>query len=377
MRDNNIKVPTTLDEFTEYLRFVKTHDLNKNGKQDEIPIAFSSGDTGNFIGFIAHAFLPYVAGQGGMAVVNGKVIEQYRDPAFREALKYMAGLYREGLILGDSFTMTGDQMRNLAESPDPVLAVQGPTWWNSYINHVTLRATELWTLPPLQGPTGQRYAGNTAPWTVGGPMYFITDKCKDPALAIALYNYFVDFENQMDGYIGPKGEAWDVGTPGVLSYLGTQAITKMKWVFGSQPVNASWAQANPMIRNQQFRFGGEANGIEIVKRWFETGDPSIQDQVLASDAYRQEAKGLIESTMLAKYDLPASLFIPPAALNDIDNARVADINAALNPYKSQAFVEFITGIRNINSDNDWNTYLADLNRLGSAELAQIRQKYLK
>jgi len=40
-------------------------------------------------------------------------------------------------------------------------------------------------------------------------------------------------------------------------------------------------------------------------------------------------------------------------------------------------VEFITGKRNINSDAAWNSYLADLDRVGSAEKAAIIEKYLK
>jgi hypothetical protein len=75
--------------------------------------------------------------------------------------------------------------------------------------------------------------------------------------------------------------------------------------------------------------------------------------------------------------MPDSLFIPPAAFSDDDNARLSDINAMLEEYKTQAFVEFITGARNINNNADWNTYLSDLDRLGAAEMVQIRQKYLK
>jgi hypothetical protein len=72
-----------------------------------------------------------------------------------------------------------------------------------------------------------------------------------------------------------------------------------------------------------------------------------------------------------------SVFIPPLSLDDKDNSRVADISATLNPYKEQAMTEFITGKRDINSDADWSAYLADLDKLGSGELAAILTKYLK
>jgi hypothetical protein len=40
-------------------------------------------------------------------------------------------------------------------------------------------------------------------------------------------------------------------------------------------------------------------------------------------------------------------------------------------------VEFITGVRDINSDPVWNTYLSDMDRLGSKDLAAIIQRYIK
>ncbi|MDR3333571.1 MAG: extracellular solute-binding protein [Treponema sp.] len=377
MRDNNIKQPQTLDEFTSYLRYVKTNDLNKNGKQDEIPIAFDAEGARNFIAYIAKAYLPFVMGNYyGLAVENGKIVEQYKDPRFREALKYLAGIYKEGLILSDSFTMSGDQMRGLAESPDPVVAIEGITWMNSYTTHPSIRGTEKFVLPAIQGPNGQRNASNSDPWSILSAGYMITDKCKDPALAIALYNYFINFEIEMDGYLGPKGTAWDYADPGTSSIIG-QASHKILWTFGQTPVNTSWGQGNPMIRNSKFRLGEQATGIDAIQKWYDTGDPSLQQQVLAAPAYKGEALWYITSMQLSKYKMSDSLFIPPMAVNDADNARLADINALLETYKDQAMVEFITGSRNIDNNTDWNTYLSELDRLGAAEMVQIRQKYLK
>ena len=50
---------------------------------------------------------------------------------------------------------------------------------------------------------------NKDPWNIFYPGMMVTDRCSDPNLAVALYNYMIDFEVSMDGYIGPKGEAWD------------------------------------------------------------------------------------------------------------------------------------------------------------------------
>jgi putative aldouronate transport system substrate-binding protein len=378
MRDNNIKQPQTLDEFTEYLRYVKSHDLNKNGKQDEIAIAFDKDNALNFVAYIAKAYMPFVTGQYyGLAMDNGKIVEQYKDSRFREALKYLTGIYKEGLILPDSFTMSVDQMKGLVENPEPVLAVEGGPWINGFVAYPTNRFMEYFVLPALQGPNGQRNGPNIEPWSIMGRKLFVTDKAKDPGLAIALYNYLITFDVQIDGYIGPKGQAWTDADPGTVSILGTPASHKMLMAFGNTPINISWSQGNPMIRNKQFRLGEQATGIDILQKWYDTGDPSLLRGAVDAPVSSGEGPWYITSVQLSKYKMNDNVFVPPMALDDADNARIADINAVLDSFKGQAIAEFITGARNIDRDADWNTYIAELDRLGSAELVRIRQKYIK
>jgi putative aldouronate transport system substrate-binding protein len=379
IRDNGLKMPETLDEFTEYLRYVKTRDLNGNGRQDEIPMAFEKARVNNAIAFLSSPFMPFVitGTYFGLALDNGKVTEQYKDPRFRDALKYMTGLYREGLILADSFSMSQDQLRALASADTPILGIIAAPWKNGYTVQPSERIMEFFELRALAGPTGERHAGNQDPWSILSASYYITDKCKDPELAVALYDYFINFEVMLDSYIGPKGEAWVEAAPGTKSILNLPASHRFIATYGSQPFNATWDQAAPMIRNKKFRGGEEAEGVEDMIRWLETGDPSLRDPLLNNAAFTNEGTWYLTSTMNEPWTLPQSVFIPPIAFDDNDNARISDINAVLNDFKQQAMVEFITGVRNINDDGAWNTYLAELDRLGSAELATIIQKYIK
>jgi putative aldouronate transport system substrate-binding protein len=378
MRDNNIKQPQTLNEFTEYLRYVKSHDLNKNGKSDEIAVAFDKDNVLNFVSYIAKAYMPFVNGEYyGLAMENGKIVEQYKDSRFRDALKYIAGIYKEGLILSDSLTMSNDQLKGLLENPEPIVGVGGQSWLNNYVAWPGTRFMEHYVLPALEGPTGQRNASNNQPWNIMGAKWFVTNKAKDPGLAIALYDYLINLDVELDGYVGPKGQAWTDADPGALCMLGDAARFKMLMAFGNTPVNISWGQANPMIRNIEWQLGEQATGVEVLQRWYETGDPAILKE--ATDAPIASGIGpwFITATQLSKYKMPDDLFIPLMALNDADNARVTDINAVLNSFKEQAISEFIIGARDINNNAAWNTYIAELDRLGSAELVRIRQKYIK
>jgi len=210
-----------------------------------------------------------------------------------------------------------------------------------------------------------------------GAQFIVTDKNKNPELAVALYNYLLDFTVAMDGYIGPKGIAWADPDSGGLGLDAKPAVYKLITPLGSQPPNGSWNQGVlPMIRAARwFYIGNQSTDADKAQQWLATGDPSLRQGLLANMDFAEE---MWYYTALdhQKYAKPESMFIPPQSLSDSDAARLSDINATLNPYKDQAFVEFITGVRNINSDADWNTYLSDLDRLNSKEVVAIRERNL-
>jgi putative aldouronate transport system substrate-binding protein len=367
-----------MEEFEQMLRFIRDNDVNGNGNpRDEIPIAFSKGSIHNFINFIAQAYLPWVGiGDYGVAVENGTLVEQFRSNEFREALKYMANLYKEGLIYPDSFNMSNEQMQSLAQAEPNVLGILAEPWKNNFTVQPSSRWIDFFNLPPLKGPTGQQWGANAGAFSVMNAQFVITDKCKNPELAIALYNYLLEFNVAMDGYIGPKGIGWDDPDPDGLGLDGKPAVYKTIVPLGSQPHNCSWNQGVlPMMRAARwFYSGAQSQDADKALRWLATGDPALKESLLQRDFPELWYQTALDHQ---KYAKPESMFIPPLALSDTDATRLSDINATLNPYKDQAFVEFITGARNINSDADWNAYLADLDRLSSKEVLTIIRKYLK
>jgi putative aldouronate transport system substrate-binding protein len=376
-RDNNRKVPETIAEFADYIRWVRDNDVNKNGnRNDEIPIAFAANNLRQFVAFISKAHMPFIySGEFfGLGLNKGKVWEQYREKEFRQALATMAGWYKEGFIAPNSFTMTGEQVQNLIHSEPPVVAVHFASW--NAARQPSARWAETFHLKPLAGPAGQRNSGNGDPWSILDVRMVITDKCKDPALAIAWYNYCLDFEVQMAGYIGPKGEAWTTPDPGTLSLKGATPLYKLLTTFNGQRVNSSWNQMNPLYQSAEFRLGEQAADFETAQKWWETGDPSLRDRIVANPSYN-EINNYHYANDDVPWTIPAEYFIPPAALNDADNARISDINSVLNPYLDQTISEFITGSKDINSDSAWNTFLAELDRIGAKDRAVIYQKYIK
>jgi putative aldouronate transport system substrate-binding protein len=378
VRDSSrMKRPETLDELTAYLRYVRDNDLNGNGNtSDEIPMAFEKGYTRHAIAIIAKAYMPFIFNGDyfGLSLNDSRqVTEQYKDSRYRDALKYLAGLYKERLIAPESFTQTQAQLRAMMDGPDPTVAV----WMSASPDNAISRMVDYLFLPPLAGPAGLRHASYRGPWDGLGFNMAVTNKCEDPELAVALYDYLLGFEVELNGYIGPKGVAWTEPDPNSLSLMGEKPLYKLLYTFGRQPVNGGWNQANPTIRTSAFRLGEQAADAELAKRYVETGDPSLRDRMKNNPSYNEEMLYFSTQSLFAPYKIDDKYFIPPLRMNENDTVRSADIKADLETFKEQAAVEFIIGGRDINSDAAWNGYLAELDRLGSKELAGIIQKYIK
>jgi putative aldouronate transport system substrate-binding protein len=379
IRDSGRKVPETLEEYAEYLRWAISSDPNKNGKKDEVGIVFNKDDVNNFIARIAKAYMPYVMGSGfnGLALDNNKkIVEQYRDPAFREALKYIAGLYKEGLIVEDSFSMTYEQEIAIVRNTDPIAASVGSSWINGLALTNTSRFLEYFYIPALKGPTGQQWGSNSDSWSAVSHAMIVTDKCKDPELVLALYDYLNNPD--VSGHInGPKGIAWDVADPDGKGMDGKPAKTKLLLPHGTYPINTCWFNLGIIAVNQADRISMQVDAIEEMIAYINTMDKQYEPIILENIGAYVEYMFYATSMNESKWALPASTFIPPQNMSNADATRVADINAVLDPYKTQAFVEFITGVRDINNDGHWNAYLSELDRLGSPEMVSIRQKYVK
>ena len=286
---------------------------------------------------------------------------------------YMNMLYEEGLILENSFSISQDELRAIGDDPDgPMIAVVAAFGADGAVQKGTARWAEYFFLmPPLEGPNGDKWAPNKDPWNIFYPGMMVTDRCSDPNLAVALYNYMIDFEVSMDGYIGPKGEAWDDPDSDGVSLRGDEAKYKLLVNYGTQRVNSSWNQYNPMMRNSDFRLGEQAQDYETALEWLETGNPDLLEQVYTNPSFNEIAN-YNTALPLMEYAIPDGYFLPPMALSDEDNTRVADIKAVLDPYKLQVFAEFITGTRDI--ETDWDAYLAELDAMGSPEMVEILQR---
>ncbi|KAA8753419.1 MULTISPECIES: extracellular solute-binding protein [Paenibacillus] len=185
--------PTTLDEFTAMLRKFKTDDPNGNGKADEIPLSMEAK-------FVSMAFGPAF----GLDLSNqfyaddqGKVHFSYYEPAYKEYLTYLNGLYKEGLLGVDYASTTSDQVTSRI-SQDVTGATFNFSWYMSMVYSPLFKDYNpeepiIKGILPLKGPHGdQFYVGRTP---VSG-IFGITRDSKNPELAFRFLDYAVSEEAQ-------------------------------------------------------------------------------------------------------------------------------------------------------------------------------------
>ena len=381
LRENNIPEPTTMAELISYLRFVRDNDMNRNGnRNDEVPWAWISTMQQRAIAVFANMHMPFIvtrAGTFGLAMENGRLVEQYKDPRFRETLRVMNQLYNEGLIIPENFTMNNEQIIALVEGRDPLVA----TVTTGHIMSVTYgtgqRRVDFNLGQVVSGPGG-RYGSNIEPWSVANVNYFITDKCQDVDLAIAFHDYLLRMESTLAAYVGVKGDGWDDPDPGALGINGQPALYKylVLWRGPDHRVNMGWNQIGNKGQTTQFRLGEQALGFDIVREWMATGNPALRDTILANPSYF-ETHNHISLEHRMPYWKSVDFFIPIINFNDADNTRLADINASLNAFVDQACAQYIIGTRNINSDADWNQFIQELDRQGALDRVAIYNRYLQ
>lgn len=348
--------PTTTDEFRNMLRAFKTRDPNGNGKADEIPLtgAYGTWAADPYL-FLLNAF-GYFEMDSLYALRNDTFSPTANQDYIRDGLSYIKGLYDEGLIDTAAFTQDQRQMTALGNNPGDIImgaAASGHLAMAVDIANVE-RARQYTALEPLRGPNGYRgiptYSDESRS---GSPRYVITDKCKDPALAIRFVDAYCTIDWAIRSQVGKKGVQWTDADPGTFGADGTTPA-RIKYLTA---VNATTAMANDSL-GWAFRF--------LEENW------KAQIQLVGdiTDVPNYEARLLQETIKLLPFAADVQL-IPPMAYEENVSARRSQIITPLKDYVKNSFAEFITGRRNLTTS--WDAYKQELERLGYSEYIRIEQ----
>jgi putative aldouronate transport system substrate-binding protein len=348
----NMKMPTTTDEYTEFLKAVRDGDLNGNGNaNDEVPLtgAITGAWQGNIVGFLMN---PFVYNDFSYTMLeNGKVKFVPDQDGWKEGLTYLKMLYDEKLIAPESFTQDAAQLKQLVENPDAPMLASVPAGHIGVFGTIygeTGRYMEFDAVLPLKGPTGLQQAAHF-PYAAGMKL-FVTSACEYPEVVTRWADWFFSFEGNVSAWMGIKDVHWEVPT-GKKSYTGIDAIYGRIESLGtrtnpsSEGIQGTLPCFHPVrIREAEFR-PMHASGYDNERKlWEETNRyyPFIRQEVLPVLFYTQQQA-----------------------------EEMSELKVAIDRYVMENSIQFITGAKNIATD--WDTYKAEFNRLNVAAYIAIVQ----
>jgi ABC-type glycerol-3-phosphate transport system substrate-binding protein len=289
-------VPVTLDEFREVARAFTFQDPDQNGKNDTYGTAFRQNI--NFIDSWFHAFgvAPNHHQIGMWRVRGGKHTNDWVQPEMKEALMYLADMYKEGVIHPESLTFDWNQ------------------WWNNYLQnkigmwyHQPRRLSEMnaslkkagvkdpkmWPVAPPKGPHGQGTSNEGQPWGI-----FFSGNNLEKAVEVYNYTYTQEFflaaKGQIDYAFAPKPELNSKGWPEYYSY--DEALT-----------DPAYEERRKKVQYERLWIGWALENPNMAKTW--------PDRALAKHVYQQFLNTLgpaqIEGNKLAdKWAVTSSKTVP-------------------------------------------------------------------
>jgi putative aldouronate transport system substrate-binding protein len=352
-----ISEPRTPEEFKEMLIAFRDRDPNGNGRKDELPLAgWVKGRQSNPIAYLMNPYqlyrdnYYYISDAGGVEFIAN-------TDGWREGLRYLNDLYRNGLIMDETYVQDETQFKSLLNRPaDEAILGTFPAWYQgAYIDINVLDWTDYQAIAPLKGPTGlqQTAARKGGNFNLNGA---ITAACKNPEAAFAWLDWFMGDEGLVFGHYGVEGisytlsdkPAWNGTAPSFALDPGFNKLGTPMMVWNSG--------FTPRYDKAAVRYGTTAD---------DTKRNVDNTYVLVSAAQ-------IYEPYYVWHNIPDVVWYGD---EDVITAR-ADYEAEFNNYIDAACTEFVRGTRNINSSAAWEAYKTDLNNLGlNAYMETVRKYY--
>ena len=357
-----LQMPKTTEELRTVLRAFKTQDPNGNGKADEIPMTTDVQDS-SLMGYLMSAFAynPVGANNGVRSLLSldgDKVTTPVNTDAWKEGLKYINSLYKEGLIDQAAFTQNAQALQATGNNPKAVTLGSVPVLWPGIFVQLGSkdgRDKQYDAVPPLTGPEGKSYTGYNYPSSTGYT-FMLTNKASKEAqvAAVKMLDYIYSDEGRKIGVMGPEGVGWSKPRPGDIALDDKTKVGYYRFTESEHKKNISWdamAQYNITLpyRNEQAVPTDIYSDAGLERRLFQA---------------TQQYKGHED---LKQFFPQTSVWPDPALGNEI-----ATLQTNLNSYVTQNQLAFITGTKNI--DTGWDAYVKGLDSTGMTRYLQIQQQ---
>ncbi|MFK7693259.1 extracellular solute-binding protein [Paenibacillus sp. HJGM_3] len=334
-----MKEPTTTEELYQYLKAVKTTDLNGNGQADEIPYA---GEGINpFIEQIRGAWGFGNRGLGHKFVDVDPKTNELRffrtDPKYKEVIEYVRKLYTEGLIDKEIFTIKTAALYAKGQkgvfgatiNPNPVTQMSQPGYYG---------------LGALKGPYGDQLYTHIKVPVVWPGAFVITDKNKYPEATIRWIDHLYGDEGATFYFMGVEGQTYRKAADGKLEFV--EEITK----------NPNGLTMDQALAKYITWLGGSYPGY-VQEKYFKGSETLPESVAVGKKAEQHKIKELWNAFNFTDQETEFRSTVG----NDIQN------------YIGEMEAKFISGSAPM---SDWDKYVATVDKMGVAEYMKIyKQAY--
>ncbi len=331
--------PTTPEEFKQYLIDIRDKDANGNGDpSDEIPLmGYYNGRKTDPICFLMNPFELYT--DKYYYITDDKQVHfSAITDGWREGLKYIADLYKEGLIAEETYVQDQTTFKALLNrTGEEALIGTFPAWYNGAEIDTTVMSWFTYeALAPLKGnyqQTAARFGGN---FNLNGA---ITTSCENPDVAFKFLDYMVGEEGTILTQWGVEGESYEwVDEP---SYYGSDKSIKRLM----NTLDTFWnTGSHPRLDTEYYRYSTTMSeeAMETDNTW-----------VLLKAAKTYEP-------YYVNHNIPDIVWCDDTNLAQ----EISDLSSLINEYIKTTDTQFIMGALDINDDAAWQQYLDTLNDMG-------------
>lgn len=345
-----MEMPTTTDEFYDYLVAAKGLDYNENGQADEIPLTASDIDTIVQVLMGSFGLMNRGSSHVNVFVDDTDTLQYaYTSENFREELRYLNKLYTEGLIDQDIFTNDYAQLISKCSTGRGLtyMMVNNSPVSNTEYEDYTLGFTE-----PLEGPNGDKIFGLYSLPASDSGQFMITYTCEekgeDAIIAAMTYmDHWYSDEGIISYFMGIEGVTYeeDPDSPGGLAL--TDAVL-------NDPDGRTFEQ----VLAEYVPWAGGSNPSVATNEYFKGGEtwPVCLEAV----------EGLVNY-------IPEEVWAPFTRYYTTEEATtMSSLKTDLGTYMQEWRAYFITGERSL--DDDWDEYVSGTDGVGLAEYMEIYQK---
>jgi putative aldouronate transport system substrate-binding protein len=343
LKNLNLEVPETTEDFYNVLKAFVEKDPNGNGKADEIGYSGSFKENPleiirNFLG--SWGFGKNAGIINGLMDVDdsGKIRLITIEPKYKEVIEFMNRMWKDGLIDKEIFSQQSAQVISKITA-DQV----GFTNFGNNTLWMGVNSDNYDQPPVLKGPYGDSIWSNVNPKVQTTGTFVITGKNQYPEETMRWADYFYSKEGTILVRLGIEGKSFSIDKDGKYQLL--DEIKNDPTGLGQDQAQAKWT----------LYCGGGIPQYAI-------------DELDQSPAQLPAMK---KTTETLRPDLIPLSSIPRLKFTEEESIRLGTYSQDIKTYITQNIVKFITGEQSMSK---WDKYVSDLQKMDIEDYISIYQE---